>query len=736
MVMDTPIRPRVASAAYYGALVWATYGIAETLFIGIGPWLSQTLIATVGSRLVRPHSVIPISTSLTAFVLVLYPIVGAALSASLVALLVSRSRSLRLVIAADPATLFGAVGSLTIGVAFALNAWLQDQGSVVPATIVPLALAAMLLASAWRPHWRPRLVVITHPVTIVFILVGSAFMAQPRPHLTMPVRARLGIGFTIGALLLAGLAGQTWRASAALRRTVSRLSSSAWGRRTRVVGRPSIVAVALSAVVLGLSALAGAPPPPRVPATRPSTQAGNRPNVVVIVLDTVRADHLSLYGYPRDTTPNLRRMAAAGATLYTNAIASSNSTLASHASIFTGQSPRRHGAHVTPFSPVGIPLSAKSVTLPQLLADQGYLTGGVVANTAFLDPVFGLARGFAYYDYRWFVHFFSANRPYLLRKSVRDLTAALVAPRTAEALFANAEAINDRASVFLESASGAGRPFFLFLNYMDAHQPYLPPAPFDERYPGKDAAFRWSRYADLVDEITVRRTRPLRDREFNQLTSQYDGAIAYLDDQLGRLFRQLKFLNVYDNSLIIVTSDHGEAFGESSIVGHALSVYQHQVHVPLLIKYPGQSTGAKVEPPVSSVDILPTILEAIGDVQGQAGTEGQSLRQIEASESCRVSTESYSPRGQGWTSADAGPSEIALYCGSFKLIEGAGGAAEFYDLRSDPVERADTYRVRAVPEGWHALLAHAFEEGRAQSPMGSAVDSEVLERLRSLGYVR
>jgi len=738
MVIDAPLRRTVWSAARCGALVWATYGIVETFFTGVGPWLSQTLIATLGSRLVRPHSVIPISTSLTAFVLVLYPVVGGGLSAALAALIALHPRSRRLATAAEPATLGAALGSLTIGVTFALNAWLQRQASVVPAAVIPLTLAALLLASAWRPHWRRRLAGLSHPVTIVSVLVGSAFMAQPRPHVAGPVRAMLGVGFTVGALLLAWVACRLWRAGAPLReKATSRLSRSAWGRRTGILGRPPVVAVSLSAIVLGLSVLAGAPRPLRMPTSSARARRGNRPNVVLIVLDTARADHFSLYGYSRDTTPNLKRMAANGATVYRNAIASSNSTLASHASIFTGQSPRRHGARVTPLYPAGVPLSTKSATLAELLAEQGYLTGGVVANTAFLDPAFGLARGFAYYDYRWFVNFFSVkNRPYLLRQSVADLVAAVVAPQTADALFADAEAINNRASTFLESAAAAGRPFFLFLNYMDVHQPYLPPPPFDERYPGKDPDFRWSRYGDLQDEITLRRTRRLREREFDELTSQYDGAIAYLDEQLGRLFDRLESLGVYDNSLIIVTSDHGEAFGESSVVGHGVSVYQHQIHVPLLVKYPGASAEANVEDPVSSVDVLPTVLDVMGDVSGLERLEGRSLRRIRPSAACRVSSESYSPRGQGWASSDAGPSEIALYCGSFKLIEGAGGASELYDLGSDPFERADLHGVRAAPDGGHALLARAFEEGRAEAPTRSAVDSEVLERLRALGYVR
>ena len=425
------------------------------------------------------------------------------------------------------------------------------------------------------------------------------------------------------------------------------------------------------------------------PAPRSSTRvSSSRPNVILITLDTVRADHLSLYGYGRDTTPHLRQWPA---TVYRNAFSSSNWTLPGHASIFTGQSVSRHGAHESAESDFH-PIATSSVTLPQLLSRQGYVTAGIVANYGNLSGPAGFERGFAYYDYVYPHGLGDPSTPsYLLRATLRNQFATIYA-------LAPASEVNERATRFLKSTKS---PFFLFLNYMDAHVPY-----------GGSGAFAWDTYFDLA-----KRGRPLAPQQSQQLISLYDGAIHDLDEQLHQLFETLKRLNLYDNTLIVVTSDHGEAFGESPIVGHGRSLFQHQIHVPLIVKNPHANQRAFVDTPVSDVDILPLIL----------GRPIPSDRWI--------TSESYRRRDPRIAHGENRPAEIALIRGSMKVIVDTRGSIELYDLAADPQERVNLHGREPMPEGWEAALAACIAEANSQSPTPAVNDPEILRRLRALGYL-
>lgn len=713
----------IRASAFYGAAVWAIYGIVETLFIVFFPLLKRVLFAFALWQAPRGGEPF-VNATLTAFVLAIYPLVGAVMGLSILLPLAFTESGRRVLLTADQATLWSSVGSLTLGITFALHALLSSQPSVASAALIPIALGLLRLAYAWRPRWQNEMSILTHPLTIVLTLVGTALIAQPRPHVMPPSRYMLGISYTAGVLLLAEVLHRAWTSTHLCRAIERRLPRSS----------TSLILVACAALTLTL--LAGYVPRSRM---RPHSFRGSRdgrPNVVLITLDTVRADHLSLYGYSLNTTPNLKRFAATNATLYTRAIASGNHTLPSHASIFTGHSPRSHGAHESNPDLLPHPISTNLVTLPELISQQGYRIAGIVSNFGSLTPAFGFGRGFSYYDCASPDDFFTlTGRPYLLREFVRNVAATVIAPSRREALFASAKSINERAGVFLEATARSHQPFFLFLNYMDAHVPYVPPHPFDMRYSGKDESFRWSEYQKIFEEVTVRHTRPLLDRERRHLVSQYDGSIAYLDDQLEHLFQKLRALKLFENSLIIITADHGEAFGESSIIGHGTSLYQHQVHVPLLIKYPQSQKAGTVAALVSSVDLLPTIMDVIG-APLPANTEGRSLRQVEPLATRWISSESYKPRGPGFTSTDARPSEIALFSGSFKQIIGAGGATELYDLSTDPNESANLYGRLVLPREWQATSATYMEEARSQTSTGPVTDPEVLNRLRALGYLQ
>lgn len=456
-----------------------------------------------------------------------------------------------------------------------------------------------------------------------------------------------------------------------------------------------------------------------------------RPNVVLVTLDTVRADHLSVYGYGRPTTPNLNDFAASAVT-YTHAVAASDMTLASHASIFTGLYPQRHGAHRTRMAPWGSPLSATEVTLASILQKRGYATLAVGANDGFLDADFGLGQGFQYYDVRPPANPFAAQRILSARQLMIRALRPLLSRHDLESVYRSAAAITDAAISVLDRDRSA-RPVFLFLNYMDAHDPYVPPAPFDELFDQQDGSV-----VELNLEILKARLsavhRDASESERMHLTARYDGAIRYIDAQLGVLFEKLRKRDLYDSSLIIVTSDHGEAFGERGELGHDISVYRHQVDIPLLIKYPNSTTREVRVDNVSHTDIMPTVLGVLGfDVPD--GLQGRDVAVQDAA--AIVFSESYQKVYEPpWPARAARDTRRAAVRWPLKFVTGENGMHELFDLSIDPAESRDLCIARPdVVKRFEALLALGLPDGAAV-PTPRQVAPETLERLRALGYLK
>ena len=465
-------------------------------------------------------------------------------------------------------------------------------------------------------------------------------------------------------------------------------------------------------------------------------------NVILIVLDTVRADHLSVYGYARDTTPNLKKFAQQ-ATVYTRASAASDLTLPSHASMFTGLYPSWHGAHFSaPDFPYGRPLDRSVVTLPQILQAKGYSTLAIAANPAYLDPMFGLNRGFDVYDLRSPVFVNDRNRPFFIRQGVRRLLGYVIDVADFDMRTRRAEEINQDAIRMLEQVGGANRPFFLFLNYMDAHTPYIPPGTFKSRFPGRDPSFTLEEYWRLKDRVVNQHRKPSRN-ETEHLVSQYDGGIAYLDSELGELFARLKRLGLYDRTMIIVTADHGEAFGERQLMEHGVdSVYQSHIRVPLLVKYPGVNEGRTVDTPVSHVDFMPTVLDVL-HYEGPKNLQGTSLRSEQIGARRYVISEAF-PGGESGAAAIPSRGHInlqkpaqAVLSGPWKLIINSKGQRELYDTTTDVAEEHNL--VAAQPEEAQrlesALVDYLQTRPRFDLRRGH-IARESLDGLRSLGYVQ
>ncbi len=339
----------------------------------------------------------------------------------------------------------------------------------------------------------------------------------------------------------------------------------------------------------GKAAPFSAPSGPRQ-AARPGT-----PNIVFIVLDTVRADHLSSYGYSRPTTPNLDRLARAGV-LFENAIAPTSWTLASHASMFTGLLPHQHGADWSR------PLPRDPRTLADVLRSRGYETAGFVANFNYCQRGWGIGRGFETY----------VDDSESLR---RNLAGTLLGTALIQPVYQNfcrfdylerqdAREMNRQVFGWLRRRST--RPFFLFLNYFDCHSPYLTEPPYDHRF-GK-----------LSDKLVHKLFEALQSKdpargftatEQASLVAGYDDCLAFLDEHVGRLLDLLQRSPEGRNTIVIITSDHGEAFGEQGWYSHGYNLYREVLHVPLIITGPGIPKDVRIRRLVRTRDLFSTVLD-------------------------------------------------------------------------------------------------------------------------------
>jgi arylsulfatase A-like enzyme len=375
--------------------------------------------------------------------------------------------------------------------------------------------------------------------------------------------------------------------------------------------------LALAASLFGRDKLrewreAGRPVPP-----------ANTPNVLLIVLDTVRADHLSLYGYERPTSPTLERLSSRGI-LFENARATAPWTLASHASFFTGRWP--HELAVNWMTPI----RGNAPTLAEFFGAHGYATAGFVGNRLFCSYDTGLDRGFTHYeDYvlgplspwrtAWLVDRTLKGLSDLSLFLSRSLAADLFRPLQ-ESLFEplfqmdrkkDAASINRAFLDWMSRRRQPGRPFFAFLNYIDAHAPYVLPEGAEYRFGKKPES--QSDFSLLIEYWSSIDKLLLAPHYRSLARDCYDNCLFYLDAQLGRLFDELGRRGELDRTLLIIASDHGEGLGEHDLFDHGESLYRTEIHVPLLIVPPaGERHRYVVSQPVSLRDLPATIVDLLG----------------------------------------------------------------------------------------------------------------------------
>jgi arylsulfatase A-like enzyme len=375
------------------------------------------------------------------------------------------------------------------------------------------------------------------------------------------------------------------------------------------------------------------------------------PNVLLLILDTVRAKSLGLYGYERATTPHLSAFARNGL-VFERAVATAPWTLPSHASVFTGRFPHQLSADWEE------PLDDAHATLAEVLGSSGYQTAGFVANLLYGSYVHGLSRGFVHYE----------DYPVSVGQTVlsSSLGRALAGTTTFHRLLGYEDLLNRKPAgvivdAFLDWIDGREeRPYFAFLNLFDAHEPYLPPPPFDTLF-GPTGPRPLSREVSLKRDTRARRPAKwiMTPEEFQIELNAYDGAIAYLDSELGRLFETLEARGELDNTLVVVTSDHGEQHGEHRLFGHLNSLYAPLLHVPLLIAGPGVPVG-RLEGTVSLRDLPATILDLVS-APDERRLPGHSLAPLWATDSAPLESD---PPIAGLTGATPpGPILSTLYRG-------------------------------------------------------------------------
>jgi len=630
----------------------------------------------------------------------------------------------------------GALIGLAVGAAVARAG--RARHHVLPTVSALLMLA--FLGNAWVFGHSPAasLFLAVLPPLALWLLVGLLFAAED------PVRSFIGSPWPAAVLTLlpysvsrgdvVGLDGLPHFAAAAACVVfvpgLAWLSRSRAGLRRAAAWKPqgafTIAVLALIFLYLGMSSTVAV-------SAMQAAAAPTRPDIVLITLDTTRADHLSVYGYPRKTSPGLERFAA-GATLYRHAYAGGDMTLSSHGSMFTGLYPTQHGAHIERSD-----RSAVSTTVPtlgELLAKAGYRNYASVANSVFLDPMWGFARGFDRWELPKPLAVITPIRhTYQLRMAIYELTRRWLA---ADAMrqFAPAGHVVSTARDLV--AKAGDRPFFLFVNVMEAHRPWTPTGPFRGRFPGYDAGFDELAIRSFQPEVMSGRRAVTAD-QMTKLDAAYDGAIANLDDEVGKLLEAFSQEAWYDSSLIIVTADHGELLGDKNLLDHGDGVDGGLTSIPMIVKFPGQAAAREVRSPVSHVDVFSTILATAG-VPLPGPRPGADLTKGDPGGQRDLIVESFPSRV--FIHANAARldrMERAIVRGPWKLIVSTKGRRELYDMDRDPIESrnvaADYPEIARGLEESLAAWAAAAEARRPPRNLQKR-QQRLMQRLKALGYLQ
>ena len=453
------------------------------------------------------------------------------------------------------------------------------------------------------------------------------------------------------------------------------------------------------------------------------------PNVLLILLDTLRADHLSSYGYSRNTTPNIDAVAARGA-LFENAISQAPWTAASVASLFTSLYPSVHGLDggirwgkgqksaggKLPFAIQKV-LSSSQLTLAEGLRRQGYKTAGFVSNV-YVNSIFGFSQGFETYD--------DEHESY--SKNVANVK------RRGE---------DTNKEVFEWLGQEPQEPFFLFVHYNDPHWPYNPPSPFGDEYvKGYRGDLTPARTSSVVETMGKPITN-LSQEDLDYIIGLYDGETAYADAQVGKLLERIDSIGFERKFLTVIVADHGEEFLDHGSASHGYTLYEEMIRVPLIVRYPGRVAAARIKAQVRVIDIMPTIFDLVGTVESEHSLQGRSFVPLLEGKTSSGIEEAFSE---------------ATYVGDHRSLRTEKGLkliysyadddAMLFDLKQDPKERksllnGDGESPLGEPLKEHLRLwVKANQATRvalygAEGPDQEVVlDEETKEQLEALGYIQ
>lgn len=425
------------------------------------------------------------------------------------------------------------------------------------------------------------------------------------------------------------------------------------------------------------------------------------PNLVLISIDTLRADHTSLYGYERETTPNLSRLAWESA-WFDVAYSVTSATAPSHATLLTGLHPMDHGVRKN-----AMVLPSRHRTLAEVLAERSYQTGAMVSSFI-LDRRFGWEQGFEQYD----------DDFELSQAKIQDIGATVYHDMGVEGGFdRRAEFTNRHAIRWLQQVD-ADRPFFLFLHYFDPHEPYEAPQPFDRIFPIP---------SDAPDPV--------------QQKAAYDREIAHVDSALGFLLTYLRQSGLADDTLIVVTADHGQGLMDYGYRSHGPQIYEGQVRVPMVFHWPSRISPRRFSAaPVSWLDVMPTLLGLLGvesDLPGRdlsALLTGQGRAESPAADRpIELFRQHYTPQVDDGLYV-AGE-QFGLVVSPWKLIFGPQEKrVELFHLQDDPWETNNL--AQAHPDRVESMLA--ILQPRIDQSMASGIDLDLSDEerkgLEALGY--
>jgi arylsulfatase A-like enzyme len=535
------------------------------------------------------------------------------------------------------------------------------------ALLLLFMVAAALLSLVARVRRRPLSATL---VLSVFLFLGIAG----------PI-AEIGRINRIAALVFAaGLAIQS-----------ARLLSPRASWLTTVARRTAPALVALMLLVAAVTLLRDDVAERRGLAALPEPASGTS-NVLLIILDTVRAISMSVYEAENPTTPNLERFATAS-TVFDNAWSTSPWTLPSHGSMFTG----RLAQELT--TDLITPLDARNPTIAEHFRNRGYATAAFVANLVFATREDGLARGFLRYEDHPVTLGATINSALLTRRIGHRIAKF---GRNDKLVRKSAADINDSFLAWLDRPRE--RPFFAFLNYFDAHAPYLPPDSFAGRF--------GPRRTGLAHHDLSNREKWSAQEIATELAA-YEGVVGYMDGELGRLFAELERRGLLDNTIVVVAADHGEQFGEHGLMDHGNSLYTPLLRVPLLIRYPQRvPAGLRIRQHASLRDLPATLVDLSGTAP--ASFPGESLSRM-WSEPDSIGIPLFAEVREGirpspWLPIAKGDLKSAV-AGGYHYIENGDGSEELYHLVDDPDELRNLSGVelaRPILERLRSLVVQAW----------------------------